>query len=129
MTLSEFSYDVIVECLNKEALGVFCSPNLSSENLVKISLQLTLMRLKQFHAPLLQDEVRIRRMSTGVASVYSRGQSRHAHSPLSGIHGVSMPIVNHPASEANMAATSNNNQYDGRGISPVSVEEYEGFKS
>lgn len=77
----------------------------------------------------LKDEVRIRRMSTGVASVYSRGQSRHAHSPLSGIHGVSMPIVNHPASEANMAATSNNNQYDGRGISPVSVEEYEGFKS
>lgn len=59
--------------------------------------------------------------------VYSRGQTRHAHSPLTGITGVSMPIGNHPASEANTA--SNNHQYDGRGVSPVSDEEYEGFKS
>lgn len=77
----------------------------------------------------LKSEVHLRRMSTGGASVYLRGQARHAHSPLTGITGVSMPIGHHPASEANMAATSHSSNYDGRGISPVSVEEYEGFKS
>jgi len=73
-----------------------------------------------------------RRMSTpsshlNQGGVYSRGHTRHTHSPLTGIMGVSMPISNHPASEAN--TSSNNHQYDGRGISPVSDEEYEGFKS
>lgn len=56
---------------------------------------------------------------------------RHAHSPLTGITGVSMPIGTHPATEANTSAltSSSSHQYDGREISPVSDEEYEGFKS
>lgn len=56
---------------------------------------------------------------------------RHAHSPLTGITGVSMPIGTHPATEANASAltSSSSHQYDGREISPVSDEEYEGFKS
>lgn len=73
----------------------------------------------------LQSDGPFRRMSTpsshlNQGGVYSRGHTRHTHSPLTGIMGVSMPISNHPAS---------NHQYDGRGISPVSDEEYEGFTS
>ncbi|KAJ7391677.1 hypothetical protein OS493_017374 [Desmophyllum pertusum] len=78
-----------------------------------------------------------RRMSTPMGThipqggLYSRGQTRHSHSPLTGITGVSMPISSHPATEANPSSltSSSSHQYDGRGISPVSDEEYEGFKS
>lgn len=82
----------------------------------------------------LKSEVHLRRMSTpsgqhvNQGGLYSRGQSRHATSPLTGITGVSMPISNHPATEAN-TASNNMPQYDGREISPVSDEEYDGFRS
>ena len=89
----------------------------------------TVLRFRSSLVPSFQSEVHLRRMSTGGASVYLRGQARHAHSPLTGITGVRVPIGHHPASEANIAATSHSSNYDGRGISPVSVEEYEGFKS
>lgn len=79
--------------------------------------------LRSSLVPSFQSEVHFRRMSTGGASVYLPGQSSL------GITGVSMPIGHHRASEANMVATSHGSNYDGRGISPVSVEEYEGFKS
>lgn len=85
----------------------------------------------------LQNDTPHRRLSTPMGThmsqggLYSRGQMRHTHSPLTGITGVSMPISNHPATEANASAltSSSSHQYDGRGISPVSDEEYEGFKS
>ena len=50
---------------------------------------------------------------------------------MTGITGVSMSISSHPATEANASslASSYSHQYDGRGISPVSDEEYEGLKS
>lgn len=85
----------------------------------------------------LRNDTPHRRLSTPMGThmsqggLYSRGQMRHTHSPLTGITGVSMPISTHPATEANASAltSSSSHQYDGRGISPVSDEEYEGFKS
>lgn len=59
--------------------------------------------------------------------VYSRGHTRHSNIPLTGITGVSMQIGNHPANETN--TSSHSHHFDGRGISPVSDEEYDGFKS
>ena len=59
--------------------------------------------------------------------VYSRGHTRHSNIPLTGITGVSMQIGNHPANETNTSSQSHH--FDGRGISPVSDEEYDGFKS
>lgn len=84
----------------------------------------------------LRNDTPHRRLSTPsgthlMQGMYSRGQMRHAHSPLTGITGVSMPIGTHPATETNASAltSSSSHQYDGREISPVSDEEYEGFKS
>ena len=50
---------------------------------------------------------------------------------MTGITGVSMSISSHPATEANASSltSSYSHHYDGRGISPVSDEEYEGLKS
>lgn len=74
-----------------------------------------------------------RRLSTPMEThsnqggVYSRGHTRHSNIPLTGITGVSMQIGNHPANETN--TSSHSHHFDGRGISPVSDEEYDGFKS
>lgn len=69
---------------------------------------------------------------TAPLGMYTRGQTRHSHgqSPLT-LHGVSMPISSHPATEANASSltSSYSQQYEGRGISPVSDEEYEVIKS
>ncbi|XP_078359550.1 protein FAM149A-like isoform X2 [Oculina patagonica] len=83
----------------------------------------------------LRTDITGRRMSTPMGTytaslgMYPRGQTRHSHgqSPLTGITGVSMSISSHPATEAN--ASSYSHQFDGRGISPVSDEEYDGFNS
>ena len=85
-----------------------------------------------------QNDLPTRRSSTPMGThrnqvgLYSRGQTRHLQSPLmTGITGVSMSISSHPATEANVSSltSSYNHQYDARGISPVSDEEYDGLKS
>ncbi|XP_020604860.1 uncharacterized protein LOC110043711 [Orbicella faveolata] len=87
--------------------------------------------------PSLKNDLATRRSSTPMGThrvgLYSRDrQTRHPQSPLmTGITGVSMSISSHPATEANASSltSSYSHQYDGRGISPVSDEEYEGLKS